>query len=93
MSSVRELHQFLNISKDFHKKDEEIKAYDVAHHLGLSLQEEYELLNLMNEQQRQEYIRRHLLKVLPMLGEMESLKQKIKLNGHFKNLSSFNFGA
>jgi Lon protease-like protein len=93
MSSVRELHQFLNISKDFHKKDEEIKAYDVAHHLGLSLQEEYELLNLMNERQRQEYIRRHLLKVLPMLGEMESLKQKIKLNGHFKNLSSFNFGA
>ncbi len=93
MSSVRELHQFLKVSKDFGNNDEVIKTYDVAHHLGLSLQEEYELLNLMTEMQRQEFIRRHLLKVLPLLGEMESLKQKIKLNGHFKNLSSFNFGA
>jgi len=92
MSSVRELHQFLKVSKDFGNNDEVIKTYDVAHHLGLSLQEEYELLNLMTEMQRQEFIRRHLLKVLPLLGEMESLKQKIKLNGHFKNLSSFNFG-
>jgi hypothetical protein len=28
---------------------------------------------------------------LPMVAEMEQLKIKIKLNGHFKNLSSFNF--
>jgi hypothetical protein len=55
------------------------------------LQEEYELLNLMNERQRQEYLRRHLTKVLPMLAEMEGLKEKIKLNGHFKNLGTFNF--
>ena len=25
-----------------------------------------------------------------MLNETEALKEKIKLNGHFKNLSSFN---
>jgi hypothetical protein len=44
----------------------------------------------MNELQRQEYLRRHLTRVLPMVAEMESLKEKIKLNGHFKNLSSLN---
>jgi hypothetical protein len=26
-----------------------------------------------------------------MLAEMENLKEKVKLNGHFKNLSGFNF--
>jgi hypothetical protein len=62
----------------------------VAHHVGLSLQEEYELLNLLSERQRQEYLRRHLTKVLPLVAEMEGLKEKIKLNGHFKNLSGFN---
>ena len=56
-----------------------------------SLQEEYELLGLMNELQRQEYIKRHLTKVLPMVAEMEGLKEKIKLNGHFQNLSGFQF--
>jgi hypothetical protein len=27
--------------------------------------------------------------VLPMLMEMEQLKEKVKLNGHFRNLSAF----
>jgi Lon protease-like protein len=91
LKSIRELHRLLKIKKDFKKKDEQITTYDVAHHIGLSLQEEYELLNLFDERQRQEYVKRHLAKVIPMVGEMEHLKKKIKLNGHFKNMSGFNF--
>lgn len=68
-----------------------MNSYDLAHHVGLSLQEEYELLGLLHERQRQEYLKRHLTKVIPVLAEMEQLKKKVKLNGHFKNLSSFNF--
>ena len=86
---VKELHRLLNISKDFRKSDENLNSYDVAHHAGLSLEEEYEVLGLLREVQRQEYIRRHLQKVLPMLMEMEQLKEKVKLNGHFRNLSAF----
>ena len=91
MKGIRELHKLLNVSKDFKKSDEELNTYEVAHHIGLTLQEEYELLGLMNELQRQEYIKRHLTKVLPMVAEMEGLKEKIKLNGHFQNLSGFQF--
>lgn len=86
MTSVRELHQLLKVDKDFKKKEEEIKAYDLAHHVGLSMGEEYELLMLKDERQRQEYLKRHLTKVIPMLTGMELLKEKIKLNGHYKNL-------
>jgi Lon protease-like protein len=91
VNGIRELHRLLNISKDFKKPDEELKAYDLAHHAGLSLEEEYELLGLLKEIQRQEYLKRHLSKVLPLIAEMEKLKEKIRLNGHFKNLSSLNF--
>lgn len=91
VNGIRELHRLLNISKDFKKPDEELTAYDVAHHAGLSLEEEYELLGLLKEIQRQEYLKRHLSKVLPLIAEMEALKEKIRLNGHFKNLSSLNF--
>lgn len=88
IQGVKELHRLLNISKDFKKPEEELKSYDVAHHAGLSLEEEYELLGLLKELQRQEYLKRHLHKVLPMLMEMEQLKEKVKLNGHFRNLSA-----
>lgn len=91
INSIRELYKMLKVEKEFDKKDEELKSYDIAHHVGLSLQEEYELLGLMQEKQRQEYIRRHLTRVIPMVAEMEGLKKKVKLNGHFKNLSSFDF--
>jgi uncharacterized protein len=89
MKSIRDLHKLLKVSKDFIKEDGDLKCYDVAHHIGLSLEEEYELLALLDERQRLEYIKRHLTKVIPLLTGMEQLKEKIKLNGHFKNLSGF----
>jgi len=90
IEGIKALHKILKVDKDFKKPDEELWSYDVAHHAGLSLQEEYELLELLYELQRQEYLKRHLTRVLPMLAEMESLKEKVKLNGHFKNLDGIN---
>lgn len=89
VNAIRQLHELLKVNKDFKKQDDALTTYDIAHHAGLSLEEEYELLGLLREIQRQEYLKRHLSKVLPLLAEMEILKEKIKLNGHFKNLSSF----
>jgi len=91
IKAVRELHAKLKIKKEFGRPDEALKSYDIAHHAGMSLQEEYELLGLLQEIQRQEYLKRHLAKVLPVVAEMDELKEKIKLNGHFKNLSSMDF--
>ncbi len=93
LAGVRELHKLLKVDKDFKKPDEQLSSYDVAHHTGMSLQEEYELLSLMQEDQRLEYLKRHITKVVPVLSQMENLKEKIKLNGHFKDLKGFNFDA
>ncbi len=87
INGIRDLHRLLKISKEFTKPDEKLCSYDVAHHAGLNIEQEYELLELLQESQRQEYLRRHLVKVLPLLSEMETLKDKIKLNGHFRDLS------
>ena len=88
LQGVRELHTILQIHKSFKKEDSELSAYDLAHHAGLSLDEEYELLQLLYEAQRLEYLKRHLHKVIPMMAEMERLKERVKLNGHFKNLTA-----
>lgn len=92
MAGIRDLHRILKVDKDFKKEDSEMKCYDVAHHIGLSLQEEYDLLCLPDERQRQEYLKRHLTKVVPLMAGMEQLKEKIKMNGHFKNLSGLDLG-
>src|SRR5689334_21919553 len=76
VAAIRELHKLLNVSKDFKKPDEELTSYDVAHHVGLTVQEEYELLNLMEERQRMEYLRRHLTKVMPTVAQIEGLKER-----------------
>ena len=89
MGAIRELHQVLKLNKDFGKSDESLTSYDIAHHVGLSLIEEYEVLSLLDERQRQEYLKRHLAKVIPTVTGIEQLKEKIKLNGHFKNLEGF----
>ena len=89
IEGIKQLHGILHVTKEFKHPEKELSSYDVAHHAGLSLEEEYELLGLFYETQREEYLKRHLAKVLPVASEMELLKNKIQLNGHFKNLKSF----
>lgn len=91
LQGMRRLHRYLQVEKQFRKEDAALRAFDIAHHVGLSLEEEYELLGLFREAQRQEYLKRHLNKALPLLAQMEALKEKVRLNGHFRNLEPFNF--
>jgi uncharacterized protein len=91
IDQTRSLHQALQVEKKFAKPDEALNTYDIAHHTGMGLEQEYEFIGLLKEVQRQEYLKRHLQKVLPVVTEMESLKERVKLNGHFKNLKGFDF--
>lgn len=90
LTATRELHRRLNVTKKFRQPDDQLCSYDLAHHAGLSLDQEYELLELLDEWQRLEYLRRHLQSVLPMMTEMENLREKISLNGHFRELKGWN---
>jgi hypothetical protein len=91
LQGIRQLHSQLNVTKQFTKPDAALNSFDVGHHAGLSLEEEYRLLELPQEMQRQEFLKRHLAKVIPIMKHMDMLKGKIKMNGHFKNLEGFKF--
>lgn len=90
VEAIRELHKYLDVFKEFGKPDGDLLSYDLAHHAGLTLEEEYQMLEYLQELQRQEFLKRHINKVLPLMKEMNVLKGRIKLNGHFKNLRGFN---
>ncbi|WP_366943929.1 LON peptidase substrate-binding domain-containing protein [uncultured Pontibacter sp.] len=88
---LQELYTSLGISNIFLDLPEDFKSYDIAHHLGLNTEQEYTLLQCNSEALRQEMILQHLNQVLPIVAETERLKERVKLNGHFKNLTPPNF--
>lgn len=91
INGIREIHKTLGVTKDFKKPDDQLNSYDVAHHAGLSIEDEYLLLEFLDELHRQEFLKRHLATIIPVMENMDLLKDKIKLNGHFKNLPGFNY--
>lgn len=66
-------------------------SYQIAHKIGLSLEEEYKLLTMSDEALRQDFISKHLNKLVLTLANVEKTKDRIKMNGHFKNLDPLNF--
>ena len=66
-------------------------SFTLAHKIGLSVQQEYNLLKLASEKARQEYIINHLLITIPIVQEMNRTKQTIEFNGHFKNFDPLDF--
>jgi len=87
VQEVKRLFALLDVSEKFPKDKEDMRSYEIAHLVGLTLQEEYELLGLFSELQRLEYLRRHLNRIVPIIQQLESLKDRIQRNGHFRDLS------
>lgn len=88
---VRQLYDALGLRKLFLDLAPDYKIYDVAHHLGFSTEQEYRLLEATSELERQEIVVEHLETILPIVLETERLKDRARLNGHFKNLTPPNF--
>ncbi|MBF9254768.1 LON peptidase substrate-binding domain-containing protein [Pontibacter sp. 172403-2] len=86
-----QLYEALGISKMFLDLPGNFKSFDIAHNLGLSTEQEYALLQLSDESTRQDVILLHLEQILPVVRETELLKERARLNGHFKHLTPPNF--
>jgi Lon protease-like protein len=90
ISLIRDLYNVMNIVKRV-EVDDDITTFDVGHRIGLSIEQEYELLQLERESQRQEMIIRHLEKTIPTLREVERAKERIRMNGHFRHFDPLDF--
>lgn len=88
---IQQLYDILGLRRLFLDLPTNFRVYDIAHHLGLSTEQEYQLLAAATETERQELVLEHLQQVLPILLETERLKERARLNGHFKNLTPPNF--
>ncbi|MBO9640015.1 MAG: LON peptidase substrate-binding domain-containing protein [Siphonobacter aquaeclarae] len=90
LDRVRKLYHLLQVPFHFDLETGNF-SFEVAHKVGLSLDQEYDLLRLLSESERQVFLIRHLEEVLPVVSEMERTKERIRMNGHFRSPDLLNF--
>ena len=88
---IQQLYDILGLRRLFLELAPDFRVYDVAHQLGMSTEQEYQLLQAGTEVERQQLALKHLEHILPVLQETERLKERVRLNGHFKNLTPPSF--
>ncbi|OWP63093.1 peptidase [Hymenobacter amundsenii] len=88
---IEQLYSILGLRRIFVELAPDFRIYDVAHQLGMSTEQEYQLLAAPTEVARQHLALEHLERILPVLQETERLKERVRLNGHFKNLTPPSF--
>ncbi len=90
LDRLEEFYQCIHYNSNL-RDAENILSYDIAHHLGLTIEEEYNLLRLVRETERQDFITQYLDKVIPVLKKTEKVFEIIKMNGHFKYFDPIDF--
>lgn len=70
---------------------EELDSYLYAHKVGLNLEQEYQLLQMVYESERLNYLIHHLEAIIPVVKGVNKTKELIQLNGHFKNFDPLDF--
>ena len=86
LEKIAELFELLHIDKSLPEDANQLLTYEIAHHVGFSLEQEYEFLGITSELERQSYLFKHLRRIIPVVKEMERLRERVKMNGHFKNI-------
>lgn len=81
----------LSIKRALPTDMESFCTFDVAHYVGFMPQQEYDFLNIPDEDTRRETLLEHLNKLLPAVDQTELLKHRAAMNGHFKDLPPLSF--
>lgn len=87
---LTELYEVSNMQVPINK-DLPFLSYQYAHKIGLSQSQEYEVLTILSEGERLNYLTSHIKKTIPIVREMERTKSIVRMNGHFKNLDPLKF--
>jgi Lon protease-like protein len=90
LERVKTLYRYIDEKNEFDLDKPQAYSYQIAHKVGLTLEEEYQLLKMPTEAERQGYLIQNLERTISTLQEIERTKERISMNGHFKNLDPLN---
>lgn len=86
IEKLAHLYELLRINREIPSNPADLRSFEIGHHVGFSVNQEYQLLTIETEAKRQAMILDHLTDLIPMIEETERLRERVRLNGHFKNI-------
>ena len=86
IEKLDQLYELLKIDRIIPEDPTDIWSFEIAHHIGFSTNQEYQLMTMESEKERMVMIENHLTNLIPTIQEMERLKERVRMNGHFKNI-------
>ncbi len=90
LDRIKELYELMDVPFTPMPLDK-FNMYILIHKIGLSYEQEYELLQMPKESDRLKFIHSHLLATIGVLKEVNKAKGAIKMNGDFKNFDPLDF--
>ena len=90
LSKIEELYTIMDVPFSPISVDK-FNSFVLAHKMGLSYEQEYQLLQMEKESERLSFIKSHLLGTIQVLNEVNKTKELIDMNGHFKNFDPLDF--
>ena len=90
LDKIKELYELMDVPFKNTPIDK-FNMYGVIHKIGLSYEQEYQLLQMSKESERFSYIKSHLMTTIGVLKAVDRTKGAIKMNGDFKNFDPLDF--
>lgn len=90
LDACRELYRLMDLPFP-QIKPEVFNSFTLAHKMGLSLQQEYQLLQLTSEKVRLQFLLDHLNQTAKVLNQLNHTRELIEMNGHFRNFDPLDF--
>ena len=81
---TQQLFEYLSIKKNIPKDKSDFSTYEMAHHVGFSIEQEYKFLTIGDELDRQEFMVQHLENLIPIVKDMERLRKRVNLKAYFE---------
>lgn len=90
LEKLKELYDLMQVQFP-QTKATKFNSYEFAHKMGLTFEQEYQLLQLTKESDRLKYIKEHLDTTIAVLEQIDRTKAIIELNGHFRNFDPLDY--
>jgi Lon protease-like protein len=90
LDKIKELYELMGVTFDSIPVAK-FNPFMLAHKMGLSFEQEYQLLQIVKESDRLDFILKHLNQTIGILKQVDRTKELIEMNGHFRNFDPLDF--
>jgi len=90
LNKIKELYELMGVAFD-NIPVAKFNPFMLAHKMGLSFEQEYQLLQIVKESDRLDFLLKHLNQTIGILKQVDRTKELIEMNGHFRNFDPLDF--